>query len=207
MSTGWHALVAVIGLALATQATAQTVRLDVRFKLTDMDYQPLANQPVRITFGPDGDWMAPDTGQRGMTDAQGEARFTATVTLGTERVSRDTSWLNFLDTGEDAQTLEVFVGLPFLGGEWLYGVKTYAFADGDGMRQGFDVYLPDASGRYTRKFSEDAGTHTIELPDGLVLAGSGYEPWETTLSPAEDGTPDHWTLKLSYKKHPEPVRR
>ena len=207
MNASMRRAIVLVGLLLGVgTASAQEVQLDVRFKLTDEDYKPLAEQPVRIAFGPGSDWAAPDVGQRATTDAQGEAQFTAKVELGTAREVRDTSWLNVVDAGEEARTLEAYVALPFLGQEWLYGVKTYTFADGDGMHRGFDVYLPDASGRYTRKFSEDAGTHTIDLGNGMVMQGSGYSPWEAQLEPV-DGASDRWTLKLSFMKHPEPVRR
>ena len=188
-------------------ARAESVRLDVHFKLTDPDYRPLPDRPVRLAFGSDPDWAAPDVGQRARTDANGEAHFTATVEFGTAEINRDTTWLSVLSSKEAARSLGVFVGLEYLGAEWLYGLQLFRFDDGDVMREGFDVYLPDEGGRYTRKFGEDRGTHTIALPDGLVLSGSGNEPWENLLEPADDGDPQHWILKLSFKREPDPVRR
>ena len=56
---------------------AQPVPLDVTFKLTDLDYKPVAGAPVRIVFGSDLDWQAPNAGRRFVTDAKGEHRFRA----------------------------------------------------------------------------------------------------------------------------------
>lgn len=195
------------GLLLAGVASAQPVQLDVTFRLTDLDYQPLANEPVRIAFGSDADWAAPGAGQRALTDAKGEARLRATVELGRRDINRDTTWLSLFAKSEQAEQLAVYVGLPYLGQEWVYGVELFHFADGDVMRQGFDVYLPDAEGRFTRRFAEDRGTHTIALDKGMVLQGAGHEPWEARLAPAEDGKPGHWQLVLAYKRHPPPVQR
>ena len=52
-----RALLMFLGLIadVAMSAHAQPVTLDVAFKLTDLDYHPLPNVPVRLVFGSDPD--------------------------------------------------------------------------------------------------------------------------------------------------------
>ena len=191
----------------ASHARAEPVQLDVTLRVVDAHDRPLPDRPVRLVFESDPDWAAPDAGRRARTDAHGEARFSARVELGAAEIDRDTTWLSVLSPSETARSLTVFVGLEYLGMEWLYGLTAYRFDDGDGLRRGFDVYLPDERGRYTLKFSEDRGMHTIRLPDGLSLSGSGNTPRDLSFAPAPDGDSQHWVLTLSFRREPDPVRR
>src|SRR3954463_14701482 len=79
------AVLAAVAVVLCQEAPAAPARhavdLDVQFRLTDLDYAPIANEPVRIVFGTDADWQASTTGPRFVTDADGTARFVAHVTL------------------------------------------------------------------------------------------------------------------------------
>ncbi|MBS4469567.1 hypothetical protein KHP32_22905, partial [Cronobacter sakazakii] len=68
-------------VAVAPQARAQAVTLDVTFRLTDLEYRGLPNLPVRIVFGSQRYWQDPSTGKRFVTDAKGEARLTFKVEL------------------------------------------------------------------------------------------------------------------------------
>lgn len=75
-----------LGCSLVTfgwcpSALAETVTLDVQFRLTDNDYKPLPNVPVRVVFGCDKDWNQANSGVKLTTDSKGEASFTATVDL------------------------------------------------------------------------------------------------------------------------------
>ncbi len=45
------AVLAAMPFVLARAAEAETMMLDVEFKLTDPDYQPLAGVPVRLVLG------------------------------------------------------------------------------------------------------------------------------------------------------------
>src|SRR5437899_12390698 len=73
------ALALMIGVVMS--ANAQPVTLDVTFKLTDLENRPLPNVPARLVFGSDPDWRGAATGKRFVTDAKGEAHFTANVTF------------------------------------------------------------------------------------------------------------------------------
>lgn len=200
-------IAAWLASAMSAFAQAEPVRLDVTVRLVDSEQRPLPDRPVRLAFASDPDWAAPDAGRRARTDAHGEAHFRAEVEIAQAEVDRDTTWFGLLTPAETARQLTVFVGLEYLGAEWRYGLTAYRFEDGTVMRRGFDVYLPDAEGRYTRRFAEDRGTHTIELPDGLRLSGSGHRPQELAFEPAADGGAAHWNVILVYRREPEPLRR
>lgn len=65
----------VIPMVWGEGAMAQTVELDVEFKVTDREHTPLADRPARLVLG-EGNYPDPQSGHRFVTDAKGEARFT-----------------------------------------------------------------------------------------------------------------------------------
>ena len=70
------------------------------------------------------------------------------------------------------------------------------------------MYTADAQGRYVRKAKQqDRGWVMADL-GGLALTGPGHEPWDFMLRPQDgNATGKRWTLLLSFKRSPEPVRR
>lgn len=76
------------------------------------------------------------------------------------------------------------------------------------MLDDFSVYTPDAQARYAHKAKQDANGWTMPELSPLVLTRAGYEPWDYLLDadPA-DPTGRRWTLRLSFKQWPAPVRR
>ena len=55
-------------LLLLMRGGGRVVPLDVEFKLTDIEYKPLSDVPVRLVLGA-ADWQAPDAGVRVVTAA------------------------------------------------------------------------------------------------------------------------------------------
>ena len=196
--------------APSSSVAKDPVALDVHFKLTDLEYQPIANAPVRITFGSDPRWQAPDSGERFVTDANGEHRFTARVTI--DKLARKLP-TNFLDSlfSRAKMTDHVMAAteLEYATYHWLYTVDVCRFPGGDPvMLDATAVYTRDASGAFSNKAEVDAGGWRMADLNGLVLTTPGHEPWDYSLQPDEgDAAQRQWTLKLSFKRSPPPIRR
>lgn len=195
----------------ASIARAETVSLDVTFRLTDPEYRPIAGVPVRVTFGSDRDWQAPGAGTRITTGANGEARFTARVELEHRKVKRPTNFVSSLVASpEPAAFVRVAAEMPWADFRWLYTIDVYRFADGDCMLEGSDVYSADERGAFTRRAVRDPKGGGLLIADlkGLALTKPGYEAWEYRLArdPAGAGG-ERWSLAVSFKRSPSPVRR
>jgi len=221
MSPRHHLAIGTVlgGLALLATANvgagnaaggAEPVSLDVRVKLTDLDYKPLLGAAVRLVFGSDPRWRSAGTGHRFVTDANGEHRFTARVALDTRLRKRPTNFVSsLLSRKEPTDHLTVGAEMKYMGHGWLYAVDVYRFPTGDDvLLDGFTVYTPDARGDFTRESPHDANGWRMADLGGLVPTSPGYDAWNFMLQPdPADPTRKRWTLRLAYKKSPAPVRR
>lgn len=198
------------GLAIASGAAlAQPVTLDVKFRLTDLEYKALAGVPVRVVFGSDPDWIAPNTGQRFVTDANGEHQFSTQVVLDRRSRRRPTNFVDSLTArNEPVDHLLVAAELGYFEYQWLYAVDIHRFPGGDVLTEGFDVYSRDAQGRFTVRARRENGGWFLPELKGLMLTKPGHEPWNTMLQP-DPGDPSgkRWTLQLAFKRSPPPIRR
>jgi hypothetical protein len=153
------------------------VALDVHFKLTDLEYKPIPNEAVRLSFGSDPRWQSPDSGERFLTDANGEHHFTTQVVV--DKLARKLP-TNFLDSlfsrAQLTDHLMVATELDYAAYRWLYTVDVCRFPGGDPiMLDDSAVYTPDTAGAFTRKAPFDAaGWHMADL-NGLVLTTPGHE--------------------------------
>jgi hypothetical protein len=208
------AVLAAVALVLCPEAPAAPARhavdLDVQFRLTDLDYAPIANEPVRIVFGSDADWQASATGHRFVTDAGGTARFVAHVTL--DKQSR-TVPTNFADSVASVTQLTdhllVAAELRYMAYRWLYAVDVCRFPKGgDVLLDRFAVYTPDAGGRFVDRAEELNGGWRMKPLHGMMLTMPGHEPWDFALQP-EGSNPSsgRWSLKIAFKRSPAPVMR
>lgn len=192
--------------SVVSKANAQSVMLDVNFKLTDLDYKPLPNTPVRLVFGSDKDWQGPTVGQQFVTDAKGEAKLTANVVFDKRLKKMPSNFVGSLLSAPQ-QTDHIVIGaeLEYMTFRWLYTVEIFHFREGTDMLGEVAIYSRDEQGRFTRK-AERKGTDWI-IADlrGLVSTTPGYEPWNFALQP--DPSEKRWQLKLAFKKFPPPVRR
>lgn len=211
------AVLAAMPFVLARAAEAETMMLDVEFKLTDPDYQPLAGVPVRLVLGV-ADWQARDAGVRIVTGNDGMARFTTEAAI-----DRRWHWTNAgftpLAIPSRVDHLAIAVELERVlprkdGGEalhhWLYTADVYRFNDGDCSTDDIDdIYQAGPDGRFTMLLGSGAtGADFKMMVDGLVLTGGGYRLWEFMLSrPESDATGGHWHLKLGLMRLPKPVLR
>ena len=205
------AFLAVAGGVAATDATAQPVTLDVTFKLTDLDYKPIANAPVRIVFGADKDWLAPGAGRKIVSDAKGEARFSAPVTLERRMKKKPTNFASSLvSPAQPTEFLQVGAEMEYAGFRWLYVIDVYRFPDGDSLLDGFDVYTADDKGAFTRRAKHEpkGGGWLMADLKGLALTTPGYDAYDFMLAPdPADASGKHWRLNVSFKRHPAPVMR
>lgn len=207
----------VAPMAFSRGAHAETVTLEVDFKLTDRDYHPLAGVPLRLVFGA-GDWQAPAAGTRIVTDAEGTAHFTTEAV-----VDRRWHWSNVGFTplsmpsrvDHIAVAAELEVAVPRRdGGEtvhhWLYTADIDRFRDGDCATDDLDeIYEAGPDGRFTRLLGSGAsGPNFAMRLDGFMLHGAGYRMWNYLLAPdAGDATGKRWRLRLGLMRFPKPILR
>jgi hypothetical protein len=105
--------------------------------------------------------------------------------------------------------LIVAAELGYMTFRWLYVVDVYRFPDGtSALLDGLSIYTPDAGGRFTRLAAHDASGWQMADLGGMVLTTAGYEPWDFMLQPDEsDPTHRRWSLRIAFRRQPEPVRR
>jgi hypothetical protein len=142
-----------------TLGRAQTVSLNVEFKLTDTEYKPLSGQPVRLVFGA-GDWQDRSAGNRFVTDANGQAIFTTqarldrrwtTVPVGFTGLSKPTRADHLQIAAELERVLPGVNAGKDLMLHQLYKMDIDVLPGGDCATADLtDVYLPDAHGRFTK---------------------------------------------------------
>jgi hypothetical protein len=191
---------------IVSKASAQPVIVEVNFKLTDLDYKPLPDAPVRLVFGSDKDWQSPTAGQQFITDAKGEARLTANVAFDKQLKKMPTNFVSSLFSAPQ-QTDHILVGveLEYMEFRWLYTVEIFHFRAGTDMLGEVAIYSRDGQGRFTRKAERKGSDWIIADLRGLVATTPGYEPWNFALEADPSGK--RWQLKLAFKKFPPPVRR
>ncbi len=192
-------------------ARAQSVTLDVNFKLTDLESKPLPGQVVRLVFGAGPDWQSPDAGKRLVTDANGQAVFTTpapldrrwtSVPIGFTGLAMPTRAHHLQVAAELEQVLPGMDAGKDLTLHQLYRMDIDVLPDGDCATSDFtDVYLADAKGQF-RKPVPRTGL-TIPNSGGLVLDGIAYRTWDHQLAAIDDAK-THWKLKLGFKRSPPP---
>lgn len=196
-------------MALFSPLRAQAIALEVRFKLTDLEYRPLAGEKVRVVFGTDPAWRAPGSGHAFTTDAKGEASFTTQASL-------DRRWRSpsgplppaLPNLPQATDHLLAAAELAYAGFHWLYAVDLCRFRNGDVLQDGFEVFTPDAKGQFSRKADRDGRDWRMAELGGLLLTSPGHEPWNYLLEPLDAAaSPPRWRLTLAFKRAPAPVRR
>lgn len=187
----------------------QPISLDVSFRLTDLEYHALPNVPVRLVFGSQRDWQGASTGKRFVTDAKGEARFSAKVALDIRQRKYPTNfWSSLGSLPQPTHHLTVGAELEFAGFQWLYAAELFRYPNGDTTSDGIDVYTPDANGRFTHKARYDGSSWKMRDLKGLMLTHPGYDLGDFVLAPdPSDPSGKQWTLSLTLRKSPPPVRR
>jgi hypothetical protein len=180
--------------------------LDVKFKLTDLDYKPLSEVPVRLVFCCDGDWQSAEAGYRFVTDENGEGRITARVIIVRHLRKKPTNFFSSLvSLPQPTDHLAAGAELEYMNFHWLYVVNMERFPDGDVMQDDFSVYSRDARGCFTVKAARIRQDWKIKDLDGMMLTGPGHTPWNAMLEFPADG--EHGTLHLAFKRSPPAVRR
>jgi hypothetical protein len=202
-------LTAVVTCTPAGDLSPKNVSLHVRFTLTDLDYRPIAGAPVRVVFGSDPGWQHQQSGYRFVTDSKGEHRFDARVNLDKQPRKMPTNFVGSLLSGPQL-TDHLLIGaeLEYATFRWLYTVDVYRFPGGaDVQLDGESVYSRDAQGDFTRKASHDEDGWRMADLGNLVLTAPGHEAWNFMLQPdAADEKGSQWTLEISFKRSPAPVR-
>jgi hypothetical protein len=189
------------------------VTLDVEFKLTDPDYNPLARVPLRLVLGVK-DWQAADAGVRVVTGDDGAARFATEATI-----DRRWQWLNAGFTPFSipfrvrhlAVAAELEFAVPGKNGDnihrWLYTADVYRYPGGDCSTDDVDrIYAAAADGRFTRLVGFGAMGANFQMQvDGWVLHRCGYKLWNFMLSPdTSEADAGHWHLTLGIMRMPKP---
>jgi hypothetical protein len=196
-------------------ASAAAAPLDVDFKLTDENYQPLAGVPLRLVLGV-GDWQAADAGVRIVTGPDGIAKFTTHAVV-------DRRW-QFSNIGFTplsmpfrADHISIAAELEFAmpkrdGGDtvhrWLYTAEINRDSGGDCSTDDLDkVYEVGPDGRFTKLVGANAaGPNFHTLIDGWILSNAGYKLWNFMLAPDDASAAEkRWQLKLAIMRRPKPV--
>jgi hypothetical protein len=212
---GGLVLVAVVVFFIVRSGASRTVSLDVEFKLTDLDYHPLAGVPLRLVIGAK-DRQAPDVGVRIVTAADGTARFTTQALINRRWIFVNLGFTPFsipLRADHIAVAAELPFVLPKKGGDdivhrWLYTADIDRMSDGDCNTDDLDdVYDTGSDGRFSKLVGTNAaGPNFNAVVDGWLLSGGGYQLWDFMLEPDKaDATGQHWHLKLAIKRRPKPV--
>lgn len=204
------AFVVLATLGVSVDHAAESVPVDVRFKLTELDSKPLSGHSVRLVVGSEPGWQTPDAGVRFVTDANGEYHFSTNAVLDERLRKMPTNFMSgVLSRKQRTDHLTVAAELAYMTFRWLYVVDVYRFPDGTGaLLDGLSVYTPDAGGGFTRLATLDERGWRMADLGGLVLTTPGYEPWSVVLQPDEsDPTHKRWSLRIAFQRQPEPVRR
>jgi hypothetical protein len=206
---------AVAALVIMRTGAGRTITLDVDFKLTDIDYKPLAGVPLRLVLGAK-DFKAREAGVRIVTAADGTAKFTTQALI-------DRRW-NFTNIGftpfsmpfradHIAVAAELTFAMPRKDADdiihhWLYTADIDRLPDGDCSSDDLDkVYEAGPDGSFSALVgSNAAGPNFHTLVDGWILSNAGYQMWDFELEPDKnDPKGRHWHLKLAIKRMPKPV--
>ncbi len=175
---------------------AQTLSIDVKFKFTDIDYNPLPGETIRVVFGAGPDWQSPTAGHKFVTDEKGEARF---ITEGPV----DKRWrmkpyamtgLSFPERTEHmliAAELEHKLPLEKSVG-WLLTMDLDCRPGECATKKFTGLYKPDANGRFTQR------------AQGVPAC---YEPWDFLMTPDPADPARKRRLQLAFKRLPSPVWR
>lgn len=164
--------------------------LRLRFRLTDLEYRPIAGEPLKLRVGA-------VMSEEMETDVEGRAEMVAPR----ERVER--KWVkrpgNFVSSLISLpQTVDAVVAgaeLAYAGHRWLYTAEVLRFRNGDAMLGEAAVYTPAKARR------RGLDWYMVDL-GGLLLTGPGHEVWEFNLQPEREG----WVIDLGMKRFPAPVR-
>lgn len=203
----------VIAVVYWSRPEASVATIEVHFKLTDKDYQPVPGVPLRIVLG-EKDWQSPDAGTRLVTDANGQAVFITTSIIDKRIVWDNVGFTPFsLPKRVDHLSLaaELETVLPQKGGEdvphrWLYTAEIYHYPDGDCSTDGLvKIYEAATDKRFTTRLGEGIGQNFKMNIGGLVLSGMRYQLWDYRLSASQADA--HWSLKLGLMRMPKAVIR
>ena len=212
---GGLVFVAVVAFFIVRSGASRTVSLDVDFKLTDLDYHPLAGVPLRLVVGAK-DWRAPNAGTQIVTAADGSAKFTTPASINRRWIFVNLGFTPFsipLRADHIAVAAELPFVLPKKGGDdivhrWLYTADIDRMSDGDCNTDDLDdVYDTGSDGRFSKFVGTNAaGPNFNTVVDGWLLSGAGYQLSDFMLEPDKaDTTGQHWHLKLAIKRRPKPV--
>lgn len=208
---------AVAAFVVVRSGAGRPVTLDVEFKLTDIDYHPLAGVPLRLVFG-GKDWQSADAGTRIVTAADGTATFTTQAVID-RRFSFSNIGFTPFSMPFRADHIAIAAELPFvlpkkdapdIVHRWLYTADIDRMPDGDCSSDDLDdVYELGPDARFSRLIgSNAAGPNFNARIDGWFLSGAGYQLWQFMLEPDKaDAGGQRWHLKLAIKRMPKPVLR
>src|SRR5262249_39166898 len=157
----------VAGGALAQQ----TVPLEVTFKLTDLQYKPIAAS-VRLVSPDEPNWQRPDAGVKLTTGSDGVGRATLPVRLTRKLVKRPTNyWSSLLAPPENSEVVRIGAELQWAGHPWLHVVQLVRFPGGDVLLDSHEVYTRDASGSFTAKAEQVGQDWKVSYFPTMMLTG------------------------------------
>ncbi len=217
-------LACALCFAWASLASAQTVPIDVQFKLVSMkdnydaEPAPVVGETVRLVLGERPDWQNADAGRKFVTDAKGEAHFVMDALIDTRSRSRNIGFTPFSKSSQ-AEHMKIAVELehkyplekdgPPKSFRWVLTMDLDCFRDGQCSTVGFmGINTPDAQGRFTKPLVRQAGTESWKVPElnDKVIWGMSYQVADFLMS-VDENDPKKRTLKFAIKRLPPAISR
>ena len=210
MKTSLVAGFIALWLAAGGAVAQQTVVLEVTFRLTDLQYKPIA-AAARLVSPDEPGWQRPDAGVKLTTDKDGLGRASLPVRITRTSRKRPTNyWSSLVAPAEPCEVLRIGAELQWAGHPWLHVVELVRFPGGDVLLESREVYTRDASGSFTAKAERVGQDWKVSYFPNMMLTAVGNEPFDFMLAPKEGagsspGAP--WTLRLAFRQSPQPIVR
>jgi hypothetical protein len=166
---------------------------------------------VRLVSPDEAGWQRADAGVKLTTGPDGVGRASLPVRLARKAVKRPTNyWSSLLAAPEQCEVVRIGAELQWAGHPWLHVVELIRFPGGDVLLESHEVYTRDASGSFMLKAEHVGQDWKVSYFPTMLITGLGLEPYDHMLAPKEgDGSSPNapWTLKLSFRRSPDPVVR
>jgi hypothetical protein len=197
-------VVFALSLVAVDAIAQQAIVLDVAFRLTDLQYRPIA-AAARLVSPDEPGWQRPDAGVKLATDANGLARASLPARMVRTLRKRPTNfWSGLVAPPESCEVVRIATELQWAGHPWLHVVELVRFPGGDVLLESREVYTRDASGSFTAKAEHVGEDWKVSYFPNMMLTSVGNEPFEFMLAP-KDGAA--WTLRLAFRQSPQPIVR
>lgn len=197
-------------VVLQAGAAPEAAALELRLEVVDEQGRGLPGVAVRIAPG-GTEARSPDNGPRRNTDGTGAVQLLLSLPVEATQRKRPSNFVSSLLSGtEAADAMQIAIEVAHSGRPRLLQVQLYRLRrDGLTVQEGWQVFTPDRSGRFSVQASRPDSTQwRIEDPDGRVASHPGFEPVRCLLEPVDNAAGGaRWRLQLTLRRWPDLVVR